>query len=81
MDDNYKPNNWTSRTFWLCVAIIGLGTALNALGNLDGAGWVTTSLAVLAAWQGRKAYDFKMVTETEQYKAEIASRTEGGGEE
>ena len=76
-----QASNWMSRTFWMFILVIVLGTILNAVGNLDGAGWVTVVIATMAAWQGRKAYDFKMVAETEQYKAEVASRTQEGCEE
>ncbi len=50
-------SNWKSRSYWLGWGILILASALVWGGKVSGEGWVTTSLAVYATWQGRRAFE------------------------
>jgi hypothetical protein len=51
---------YLSRTYWMCWGILLMGTALCYCGKIDGAGWSTVSLGILAAWQLRRYGDNKL---------------------
>jgi hypothetical protein len=53
-------NRYASRTYWLCWGIVIAATWLTRGQALDGAGFVTLALGVLAAWQSRRAFDNKL---------------------
>jgi FtsH-binding integral membrane protein len=56
-------NRYRSRTYWLCWGIVLLSTVLCSFGRIEGAGWITCNLGVLAAWQLRRAHDNKLFEE------------------
>ena len=56
-------NRYRSRTYWMCWGIILMSFGLALAGKIDGAGWGTVALGVVAAWQIRRGYDNKLAAE------------------
>lgn len=59
-------NRYRSRTYWLCWGVLILASALCYFKGIDGAGWVTTALGTVAAWQARRAWDNKLDADVER---------------
>lgn len=54
-------NRYRSRTYWLVWGCVILGTTLTYSSKLEGTGWVTLVLGLVAAWQLRRYGDNKLM--------------------
>ncbi len=63
MSANGTVSKFRSRTLWMCWGILLLTFALVFDGKIEGVGWGTVSLGVLAAWQLRRGWDNKLAAE------------------
>jgi hypothetical protein len=56
-------NRYRSRTYWLVWGCVILGTALTYSEKLEGTGWTTLVLGLVAAWQLRRGWDNKLAAD------------------
>ena len=69
MSDNGNGNKkFRSRTYWMCWGILILTILMVYFGKIDGNNWQIIALGVLAGWQARRAWDNKLLADSEECK-------------